>query len=196
VRYGCDFRFARACDRLALNWTIVPTMTETSNGTEERPAAGRLSSEPSAAPPAPPTAKKNRLSALLEWSKPYRETIAILTAVLVAISGGVSWIVAHFATQAELHYLECRVTNNILTQLLPIHMEEFAGKIDWRAAQIKQLAQNGGGTNGSISTIFELTDQINTLTKEQKDASAKLQKDIDATAKQCINEAPQIRSKT
>jgi hypothetical protein len=171
-------------------------MTDTSNGTEKRTAAGPVSSEPPAAPPAPPTAKKNKLSALLEWSKPYRETIAILTTVLVAISAGVSWIVAHFATQAELHYLECRVTNNILTQLLPIRMEEFAGKIDWRAAQIKQLVQNGGGSNASISTISELTDQITNLTKEQKQASEKLQKDIDDTAKHCISEEPQIGSKT
>jgi hypothetical protein len=171
-------------------------MMETANGTENRAAAGRVSSEPPVTAPTPPPAEKNRLSALLEWSKPYRETIAILTAVVVAISASVSWIVAHFATEREVHYLECRVTNSILTQLLPIHVEEFAGKIDWRSAQIKQLAQNGGGTPASVRIIADLTDQINILVKEQGDASVKLKKDIDDILAKCISESPELRGKT
>src|SRR5262249_37445686 len=72
--------------------------------------------------PVPSPANKGWL-AFWERSKPYREIAAALAAVIsgiVAISGGVAWIVAHFATQTQLHHLECRVTNNILTQLLPI----------------------------------------------------------------------------
>jgi hypothetical protein len=169
-------------------------MTETTRGAEEHAAAEQVSSEPPSASPGPHITEKNRLSALLEWSKPYRETLGILTAVVIAISAGVSWTVAHFATQKQLHYLECRVTNNILTQLLPIHLEEFASKIDWRAAQIKQLAQNGRGTAASINMIAELTGQMNMLTKEQESASAKLQKEINAIVVQCASETPEIVS--
>jgi hypothetical protein len=136
--------------------------------------------------------QKNKISAFVEWSKPYREIIAVLVTVVVSISGGVAWVVAHFATRDQLHYLECRVTNNILTQLLPVHLEEFAGKIDWRAAEIKMLAQHGGGTPQSIATIVELTDQVNALTKDQEAASNKLQKDIDDIVKNCISESPQV----
>lgn len=134
---------------------------------------------------------KGKLSVLLEWSKPYRELIAILVALVISISGSVAWIVAHFATQAQVHYLECRVTNNILTQLLPIHMEEYADKIEWRSAQIKELAQHGGGTPQSINTIADLSDQMTSLTKAQQAAATAFQKDIDDIAKRCISESPQ-----
>jgi hypothetical protein len=149
-----------------------------------------------AAPAAPGTTEeKDWLSSLLERTKPYRELAAIFATVIVSVSGAVAWVVAHFATQAELHYLECRVTNNVLTQLLPIHMEEFAGKIDWRAAQIKVLAHQGGGTPEYVSAaISDLSDQMTALTKEQKDAAAKLQNDIDNINKNCISETPKVGS--
>ena len=117
--------------------------------------------------------------------------MAILGTIIVTISGSVAWIVAHFATQAALHYLECRVTSNILIQLLPVHIEEFAGKIDWRSAQIKILAKHGGGTPQSINTIVDLTDQVNELTKAQKDTAADFQNKIDAIASKCISAMPQ-----
>jgi hypothetical protein len=144
-------------------------------------------------PEAPATAKKkNWLSPFLAWSAPYRAFAAICGTVIVSVSGGVAWIVAHFATQAELQYLECRVTDNILTQLLPIHIEEFAGKIDWRLTQIKALSQHGGGTPQSISVIADLTDQANTLNKDEQEAAAKFKAEIDSVAAKCISEAPQV----
>jgi hypothetical protein len=170
-------------------------VSETPNETGDRIAA--VPASPTGPPAAaaqvsfPAADKKSGLSNFLEWSKPYREVIAVLVTLIVSISGAVAWVVAHFATRAEMHYLECRVTNNILTQLLPIHMEEFAGKIDWRSAQIKALAQHGGGTPQSIGTIVDLTDQVNTLTKEQGVAAKKFQQDIDEIVKNCASESPQ-----
>ena len=148
-------------------------------------------------PPVPtPAADKSGLSALLEWSKPYREIIGILLAVIVAVSGGVAWIVSHFATQVELHYLECRVTNTIANPLLPVHMEAFAGKIEWRQTQAKELAQHGGGTQASIAAIGDLLDQAAALQKEQTDTVAKLQKDLDEHVKKCISETPPAETET
>ena len=148
------------------------------------------------APPQPaPTAaveKRSSLSALLEWSKPYREVIAILATVVVAVSGGVSWTVAHFATQVQLHYLECRVTNTIANQLLPVHMEEFAGKIEWRQAEAKVLAQHGGGTRESINAIADLLDQASGLQKQQTEKIATLQKDLEERARKCISDTPTV----
>jgi hypothetical protein len=168
-------------------------VAEISNGRNDSPLAG---AGPSAAGGPEPEENKGWISALLKKSEPYRQIIGIMSGVVVATSAGVAWIVAHFATVTELHYLECRVTNNILTQLLPIHMEEFAGKIDWRAAQIKELVKQGGGSGGSISLVAELTDQINVLTNDQKESSVKLQKDMDEIAKQCISEEPAVGGKS
>jgi hypothetical protein len=47
-----------------------------------------------------------RLAGLLERTRPYRELIGIAVAGIAALSGAVAWAVAHFATQAELFYLE------------------------------------------------------------------------------------------
>jgi hypothetical protein len=173
---------------------LVPAVTEAPKKTGDGPkiagksTTGRVVALPQDTPI--PTSSSGRLSAILEWIKPYREIAAILTALIVLISGGIAWVVAHFATRSEVHYLECRVTNNILTQLLPIRLEEFAGKIEWRATQIKVLAQHGGGTPQSIGTIADLTDQMNTLTKEQSNTTKELQKNIEAIAKSCISETP------
>jgi hypothetical protein len=144
--------------------------------------------------------KKEGLAFLLEWSKPYRDVIAIFVAVVVALSGaiawGVAWVTANVATQSQLHYLECRVTNNIMTQLLPVHLEEYAGKIDWRSSQIKLLAQNSRVAPQTVKAIVILTEEMNSLTKDQRDAAVKLQKDIDAIVKSCISEKPQPEKAT
>jgi hypothetical protein len=175
---------------------LASSVSDSANETSDQIAAE--SSPPKAAaagatPSAAPAADKNgKLSGFLKWSKPYRDIIAILGTLIVSISGGVAWVVAHFATRVEMHYLECRVTNNILTQLLPIHLGNIAGKIEWRTTQVKVLAQHGGGTPQSIATIVELTDQMNALTKEQAVAAQKLKQDIDDIVKQCLTDSPQV----
>ena len=146
---------------------------------------------PPAATAATPSFMK-QVSAWLKGSKPLREAVAIIAALIVSVSGAVAWIVAHFATRAEMHYLECRVTHNLLTQLLPIHLGEFAGKIDWRATEIKALAQHGGGTPQSIARIADLTDQVNALTKEQQAAGTKLQQEIADLVQKCLTEFSQV----
>jgi DNA repair ATPase RecN len=145
--------------------------------------------------PSSQSAKPTTLGALLEWTKPYRETIAIVVAVTAAISGAVSWTVAHFATQAELHFLECRMTNNIVTQLMPVYSREFSDRVDWRMEQIMDLAKRGGGTPDSISRISELKNQVDALTKDQAEQAANLKKEIDDIARQCIQEAPNLAGK-
>jgi hypothetical protein len=144
----------------------------------------------------PPSPEPSRLGALLEWSKPYRETIAVLVAVTAAISGAVSWVVAHFATQAEVQFLECRMMSNTLAQLLPIRVAEIASNIDWRMSQVKELAQHGGGTPDSVARILDLTKEINDLNKAQTEEAAEIQKRIDEITTQCIKESPKVGSKS
>ncbi|WP_374306244.1 hypothetical protein [Methylocella sp.] len=138
------------------------------------------------------TTNKITLSSLLEWSKPYREIGAILATTVGLMSASIAWIVAHFATQAELHYLECRITNSILTQLLPFRMEEFAGKLEWRTSQIKLLAQRGTKNADDTNAITDLVEQVNSLSKAQKDAIEQFQKKIDNIAKSCVSGTPGI----
>ncbi len=173
-------------------------MSGATNESDDKSAKDQAASAGEAVPPgmkAAPAEKKKGLAAFLEWSKPYREIIAMSVAVIVALSSviawGVPWIVATVATQSQLHYLECRVTNNIMTQLLPVRLEEYAGKIDWRNSQIKMLAQSSRAAPQTIRTIGFLTDEINSLTKQQNEAAVKLQQDINNIAKNCISEKPQ-----
>ena len=69
---------------------------------------------------------KEPIARILRLDRPLQANRGKLSGCsLSLLSGAVAWIVAHFATQAELHFLECRVTHNFLTELMPIHLEEF-----------------------------------------------------------------------
>lgn len=188
---------ARHAHKTSRKWLSFYAVPETGKRTGSRTAGNPASSGVAAVAPKPDLAESpSRLSAIWEQSKPYREIFATLVAIIVAISGGIAWLVAHFATQAQLHYLECRVSNSILTQLLPVHMEGFAGKIDWRLAQIDAITQHGGGTAQSISIIGDLVKQVNEITNQQKETSAKIQKEIEEINKKCISDQPQIEMKS
>lgn len=164
-------------------------MSEATAGPNKQPAEEPI--PPNGLPASPSPEKKSGLSALLEWVEPYQKFLAVITTVVVSVSGGVAWIVAHFATQAELHYAECRIDGTILTQLLPIHMEEFAGKIEWRNVQIKTLAKQQSGKQQNM-LIEDLTNQVTDLTNKQRDASERFRKEIDEITKNCMSETPQL----
>jgi hypothetical protein len=130
-----------------------------------------------------------RLSALLKVTKPYRELIGIAAAAIALLSGAVAWAVAHFATEAELFYLECRINNNIAAQSLPLQTEAFTTAIEWRTSQIKQITQlySSPAANAQIA---QLSGEINDLMKKSQDASLSFQKKIADMSEKCNTEAP------
>ncbi len=140
-----------------------------------------------------PKEPKGRLSKLLERSKSYREAIGIVAAVVVAISGAVAWVVAHFATQAALHLVECRVTNSMTAQLLAIRMEQYATQQEALLAQIEDFAKQG--STESLKKITDIRTQIASLNKSRESAVSGVQKDLENTSKQCIQENPQATAK-
>jgi hypothetical protein len=64
------------------------------------------------APPATP-GLGGQISSFLGYIKPYRELMALLIGVVVAISGSISWAVSHFATAAQLQNLDCTTDSRI-----------------------------------------------------------------------------------
>jgi hypothetical protein len=133
------------------------------------------------------------ISAFLESIKPYQEIIGLGTALVVAVSGAVAWAVAHFATEAEVFYLECRINSNIAAQLLPIRQEFFAAEIDWRNSQIKQLAQQTGSSSTN-SIIRQLSSEIGELNKQQTALLSELQKKLEDMSNRCNEEVPPKRT--
>jgi hypothetical protein len=150
---------------------------------QEQPPEGKVD------PKAVPDSAKGRISELLERSKPYREIIAIGVAAITALSGGVAWAVAHFATEAEVFYLECRMNNNIVTQALPLQTGVYTAEIDWRTSQIKQIAQLNASAAANTA-IAQLSAEINELTKQQTALTTEFQKKIEEMSKRCSAEAP------
>jgi hypothetical protein len=129
-----------------------------------------------------------QLSAFLAWVKPYKEIVTLAFAVFAVISGLISWVVAHFATQAELSYLECRINNNIETQALEDKTNAFAIAVQLRNSQIKQLTDQPP-SNGSNVSIGRLSEEVSSITREQFSYSVEAKKKIDENAKRCIQDA-------
>jgi hypothetical protein len=171
--------------------------TDGESGDHSPAGSVALSGTGAAASPAGPSPaeQKNALRTFLDWFEPYRQLAAILVAVVASVSGGVAWIVAHVVTHAEMESMECMIKNDYLNELMPIHVGEFADKIEWRNAQIKELAQHGGATQQSIDMIVDLSDQVTILTKEQGEAAVKLKSDIAEFNKSCISETPKFGTK-
>lgn len=130
-----------------------------------------------------------RLSDLLGSTKPYREIIAIAVAAIVAISGGVAAIVAHFATEVELTNLECKLTHQLTSQLFGSQARVYDAQIDARQSQLKQFAIQAQPIAGpSLKQLVdemadlkakadaankEATDQLNEAIRKCDDASSK-----------------------
>ena len=130
--------------------------------------------------------KQGRLAALLAVTEPYRALISIGVAVVVALSGAVSWAVAHFATQSQIYYLECRMNTNLQNQVYSMQMDIIGAEINWRNLQIAQLAdQSGAG-----GAILKLTTDINELSKKQSQLSNDDKKNRDELSKKCNGEMP------
>lgn len=150
--------------------------------------------------PAPIALRSGRLAALLEWSKPYREIIGILITIVVTVSGAVAWVVARveatYATQSEVHYLDCRTQTSIKNALEPIQMGEYATKIDARNNQIRLLILRGETSKETLASINELNDQITALTDQQRTEDKRLQAEIASLASNCISVAPMPGAKS
>jgi hypothetical protein len=130
-----------------------------------------------------------QLAALLDWIKPYKEIAALLIATIMALSGAVAWAVAHFATQAELFYLECRINSAMETQSLADRASALASAADARYSQIKQLAQMPSSA-GTASAINQLASEINEIAKQQATHSAVTKTKMDEMTRRCSQEAP------
>jgi hypothetical protein len=116
---------------------------------------------------------RSRLSAFLKWSKPYRDVIALGVALVIAISGAVSWAIAHFATQEAVSYLECKLTHQMTSHVEDGQANLFAAEIDARQSQIKELTERNPPPMPSVSRLLtenqSLTTQKDTATTHAKD---------------------------
>jgi hypothetical protein len=130
-----------------------------------------------------------RTSNLWKLVEPYKDILALGSTILAVISGSVAWAVAHFATESELFYLECRVNSSIETQYLPMQTALIATSIEWRSSQIRQMAQLGNTASSAV--IVQITAEINDLTKQQNTLAADIKKKVDERAQRCNQEAPQ-----
>jgi hypothetical protein len=114
-----------------------------------------------------------RLSAFLKWIEPYRVFVGLLVALVIAISGAVSWAVAHFATQQAVSYLECKITHQMTSHVDDAQANLYASEIDARGSQIKELMERDPPFMAPVNRL--LTEQQNLTT--QKDAAASAAKD-------------------
>jgi hypothetical protein len=140
-------------------------------------------------PQPPPDAPSGRLARLLAQSQPYRDLIGIVLAAGATISAGVAWAVAHFATEAEVFHLECRMNSNILAQMTTLQKDMTTAAIDWRSSQIKQVLQLNPNVAGN-AVIAQLTDEIAKLNHDSDDAAKAAKVQMIEMAAQCDKEAP------
>lgn len=158
-------------------------MTELTRGEAESSAEVGVRTEKK------PNGLGEQLAVFLEWVKPYKEITALAAAILTVVSGSIAWAVAHFATQAEVFYLECRINNNIETRALRDKADSVAAAIQVKNSQIVLLTEQPASDNSNI-TIRRLSEEINALTREQHSYSVEMKQRIDANAMRCIKEAP------
>ena len=107
------------------------------------------------------------IAGFLKAIKPYRDLLALITGVIVAVSGSVSWVVSNFATQAQLQNLECRTTNDIRADGLNVQLGLLSA--DLERANARLAALNGIAVR-SPSEIVETA----ALSNEIRDDNARL----------------------
>jgi hypothetical protein len=127
-----------------------------------------------------------RISAFLAAIGPYKELALLAMGLVAAVSGSVSWAAAHFATQAQVLYLECRVNHNVETLQLPIKNAAFSASLEWRTSQIRQLSRQATPETGVI--IAQLASEIDDLQKRQVTMAEEVKKRLDEMAKNCQKE--------
>jgi hypothetical protein len=131
--------------------------------------------------PDPPEKPKGPIEVLASWFKPRWEIVGIVSALIVALSGGVSWIVAHFATEDELKMVECTADISLKTQALPLFSALSEMKIDSKRGELRELRKANPPDQDKIQA---LEDDIKDLRDAKKSADAKYQQAItDATVK-------------
>jgi hypothetical protein len=158
-------------------------------------------------PVAEPITLAKRISTLIKDAKPYREAATVVGTIVVALSGTVAWGVAHFATQAELFHLECRINSTIQTQLVTLNTGVFDTKIDWRTSQIKSLAEQtkrlaDQTDSPALKTLLsswaatngQLADEITQLNGQRAGLIDKLKDELRTSSQQCNIEAPVKRA--
>jgi hypothetical protein len=123
------------------------------------------------------------ISAFLERIKPYRELVAWGVAVVIAISTGVSSAVNYFATQSQVRELDCRIARNVAIQLIPLQTETIGVKIDWRTAEIEQMAKEKNESNEK--RLSDMVKDINALTQSQAKLASEIKERIDKAAEEC-----------
>jgi hypothetical protein len=129
--------------------------------------------------PIVPKKEKNFVGQLFGIIKQYKEIIGVLSAVVVAVSGAISWTVSHFATEEELSNLECRMQLKVSTQALPIHSSMLTFRIEAKWSQIASLAKETGPD--ALLKIEQLKTDIKDLGEERKS--------VDQEYKQAVNDA-------
>jgi hypothetical protein len=127
---------------------------------------------------------RDRLSAFLKWSKPYRDVIALAVAIVVAISGAVSWAVAHFATQAAVSNLECQLTHQMTSHVHDAQAGVYAAEMDARQSQVQELSEQNPPFMGPVSRLLAETQNLKAQADSEERAARDQLNDAIAACKQ------------
>src|SRR5262245_60065372 len=82
-----------------------------------------------------------RISRFLDAIKPYRDLLALLLGMAVAVSAAISWTTAYFATRLPLINSECRMNDKLFNAMRPVRTAIGLLPADWAKREIERLAQ-------------------------------------------------------
>jgi hypothetical protein len=120
----------------------------------------------------PTETPRGPVEVVASWLKPRWEIVGVVSALIVALSGGVSWIVAHFATEDELKMVECTADISLKTQALPLFSAVSEMKIDGKRGELRELRKANLPDQDKIQA---LEDEIRDLHDAKQSADAKYQ---------------------
>jgi hypothetical protein len=123
-----------------------------------------------------PTVGK-RISELIKLIKPYRDLLALLVSVVIAISAVTSWITTKVATRAQVGHLECRTSDYIYNAVKPV--KSGLGRIlaDWDIKEAMRLMEDPKQNPAALRLMDEARSARAKQDKDDDDADAKYKLD-------------------
>jgi hypothetical protein len=112
------------------------------------------------------------ISGFLDRIKPFRELIALIVAVSVSISGAMSWAITYFATRSDMSHLECRLIEQLYSQVTPVRTDSGMNDVKWRRSMANHLLdQNSDESRRLAKSLLEEADYSQT-DQEKRDRDA------------------------
>jgi hypothetical protein len=134
--------------------------------------------------PVRPPALREQFATFLKWIKPYREIAALLIASVATIFTGIAWVAAHFATQAALSNLECRINYDKKFKSLAEGAAAVAAAADLRNSQIRVLSAQSSSPN-TTALIIALSSETTAMMKANAEITAAAAPDLNKSFGEC-----------